>query len=146
MIEKLITPLVFKIGGAVILILLAALGVQSVRLYAAHATVKSVMAENKTLTDSLSAQTANVTTANEQHGITKRSLERTLDELLVCQGDKRQIEADTALALKSASSKQSDTEKALAKIARDYQRAMRDPACLICGNRPVCPALLGGSS
>lgn len=143
MIAKLLTPLTLKIGAGLIIALLSWITVREVQMHFLHIKLDAAVTVNEQLERERDAANANVKTASEQHDITKRSLIRARDALKVCTDARDKMDEDNRKALASAAAKQRDTDQTLKRIAADYQRAMRDPACLICGNRPVCPALVG---
>ena len=138
-----------KILGYVSAGLLAALlisnGVWWVRSAALDAQLTATAAAKETAEASVATLKKNANTDMLQHDITRGSLTLVQEALNACQTAKQVQQEQNDAARVAAAARQRDTDRTLAKITADFQAALRDPACLICGNQPVCPRLLGES-
>jgi hypothetical protein len=84
--------------------------------------------------DTLQASLSNLTKATNLQG---ESLAKVRGALEQCQARKQAQQQAGMMAVQRL-----DADATLADIVGRYEAAMRDPDCLICASRPVCPALV----
>jgi hypothetical protein len=84
---------------------------------------------------------SNVAAEKAAHETTFESLNRTLAELAACTEARARIADAGRDAEERLSAELQDTQAALAMLAERTARAARDPACAVCIDAPICPAL-----
>jgi hypothetical protein len=89
--------------------------------------------------DTLQASLSNLTKATNLQG---ESLAKVRGALEQCQARKQAQQQAGMMAVQRLDAELADANATLADIVGRYEAAMRDPDCLICASRPVCPALV----
>jgi hypothetical protein len=107
-------------------------------------SVKADGLEQKLETASTQKQTVdgNLTTEKLQHNVTRVSLDMVEKELLVCLGAKAGMHAGNDAAARAAAAELANTQAKLQETSSKLKLAMRDPACGVCLNAPVCRMLV----
>lgn len=84
----------------------------------------------------------NVALANTEHAITKASLLDVRGALAACSAARAVNDQQNRAASARVSAALADAEATLADITADFAAALRDPACTVCLNQPICPTLV----
>lgn len=115
----------------------------------ARSSAAAAAAEKKLAVDTASSlrgyldtADSNLAQASIQHGTTRASLTMVREQLDVCQSAKQVIAKQNREATDRIARELADADKALAQITDNFAAALRDPACTICMNQPICPRLV----